>query len=49
MEFRWESLNLFNNTNLGLPDSAIDSGTAGQIFSTATPMRNMQWGLRLTW
>lgn len=34
LEFRWESFNLFNNTNLGLPDSAIDSGIAGLISSS---------------
>ncbi|MFB3921350.1 MAG: TonB-dependent receptor domain-containing protein [Terriglobia bacterium] len=49
MEIRWESFNLFNNTNLGLPDGAVDSGTAGLITSLALPMRNMQWGVKFGW
>ena len=48
LQFRWENFNVFNNTNLALPDSAVDSGTAGKIFDVASPMRNMQLGLRLT-
>jgi hypothetical protein len=53
LQFRWEVYNAFNRTNLGLPDSAVDSGTAGKIFDIASgptiTMRNMQWGLRLGW
>ncbi|HKW98229.1 MAG TPA: TonB-dependent receptor [Bryobacteraceae bacterium] len=48
LQFRWENFNVFNNTNLALPDSAVDSGTAGKIFDIASPMRNMQLALRLT-
>ena len=47
LEFRWENFNTFNNTNLALPDSAVDSGTAGKIFDVASPMRNMQFALKL--
>jgi hypothetical protein len=36
-----------NNTNLALPDSNVDSGTAGKIFDVASPMRNMQFALKL--
>lgn len=31
LQFRWENYNIFNWTNLGLPNSTIDSGTAGAI------------------
>ena len=47
LEFRWENFNTFNNTNLALPDSNVDSGTAGKIFDVASPMRNMQFALKL--
>ena len=53
LQFRWEVYNAFNRTNLGLPDSAVDSGTAGKIFDILSGptlgMRNMQFGLRLSW
>jgi len=49
LEFRWESFNFFNQTNLGLPDLYTDSSTAGLITSAQTPMRRMQFGLRLLW
>lgn len=48
LQFRWENFNVLNRTNLALPDSAVDSGTAGKIFDIASPMRNMQMALRLT-
>ncbi len=49
MQFRWETFNVFNVTNLALPDGNVDDGTAGQIFDVASPMRNMQFGLRFSW
>jgi hypothetical protein len=53
LEFRWESFNLFNRTNLGSPDNNVTPGNsnAGVISSlnSAAPMRNMQWALRLNW
>jgi len=53
LEFRWESFNLFNRTNLGSPDNNVTPGNsnAGVISSlnSAAPMRNMQWALRLAW
>ncbi len=45
LEFRWENFNAFNHTNLGLPNNYIDGSDPGQIFSTATNMREMQFGL----
>lgn len=49
LQFRWEVFNAINRVNLAQPQSAIDSGVAGQIFDVASPMRNMQFGLRLTY
>ena len=45
LEFRWENFNAFNIDNLGLPNSTVDVSGAGQITSTATDMRQMQFGL----
>jgi hypothetical protein len=49
LQFRWESFNIFNRTNLSNPNGAIDAGTgsAGVITGLSTPMRHMQVGLRL--
>ncbi len=51
LEFRAEGFNIFNQVNLGLPDSCVDCnpGTAGKIFSLANgaQMRQFQFGMRL--
>jgi hypothetical protein len=56
-EFRIEVVNLFNNVNLGNPDSEIgvpgnDNPNAGRITSTAyfgaDPQRNLQFAARFT-
>lgn len=49
LQFRWEVYNVFNRTNLALPNSNVDTSTAGLITDIASPMRNMQFGLRLAW
>ncbi len=49
LQFRWEVYNAFNYTNLALPNSNVDTGTAGLITDVGAPMRNMQFGLHLTW
>jgi Carboxypeptidase regulatory-like domain len=49
LQFRWEVFNAINRVNLAQPQSAIDSGIAGQIFDVGSPMRRMQFGLRLAW
>ena len=58
IQFRWENYNLFNRTNMGMPDNTVDSSTAGRItqlagagsgFGIIGPMRRMQFGLRLAW
>jgi hypothetical protein len=48
LTLRWEVYNVFNNTNLALPNGAVDSGAnnAGRITSLLSPMRQMQLGLR---
>jgi outer membrane receptor protein involved in Fe transport len=45
LEFRWENFNAFNIDNYGLPANTIDVSGAGQITSTQTQMRQMQFGL----
>lgn len=45
VEFRWENFNAFNHVNLALPNTQVDVSGAGQITSTASPMRQMQLGL----
>jgi hypothetical protein len=56
LQFRWEVYNLFNYTNLcqqasGCLNANTDTKTAGQItdINVYYPMRNMQFGLHLTW
>jgi hypothetical protein len=49
LEFRWENFNAFNNTNLALPNTTVDTSTAGVISDVMVPMRRMQFGLRLIW
>jgi hypothetical protein len=48
LEFRWETFNTFNHTNLANPNGAIDAGpgSAGVITGISSPMRQMQFGLR---
>ncbi len=45
LELRWENFNAFNHVNLALPATQIDVSGAGQITSTASPMRQMQLGI----
>lgn len=45
LEFRWENFNAFNIDNYGQPNSTIDVSGAGQITYSATPMRQMQFGV----
>jgi hypothetical protein len=48
IQFRAEVYNVFNHANLGNPNSCVDCGGAGQIFSLANnaSMRKMQFALR---
>jgi len=45
-QFRWEMFNAFNHPTFARPDSNLNSGTFGQIFSTALPPRTMQAALK---
>jgi len=49
LEFRWETFNVLNRTNLDLPNRTFSASTAnfGRIFSAKSP-REMQFGLRLS-
>jgi hypothetical protein len=49
LQFRWDVYNSWNNTNLALPVTNVDTGNAGQITAITSPMRNMQFGARLAW
>ena len=48
LELRGESFNTLNHQNLSNPANTIDVSGAGQITSTAVPMRQMQIGLHFT-
>jgi outer membrane receptor protein involved in Fe transport len=45
-ELRWEVFNLFNQVELGLPDSNISNGTVGTITRLAGDPRVMQFAVR---
>jgi hypothetical protein len=47
LEFRWETFNLLDRTNLDLPNRIFGTPNFGRIFSAKSP-REMQFGLRLT-
>ena len=56
LQFRAESFNVFNHTNLNTPNPVVytaasggPSPTAGVITSTATSSRQIQLGLKLLW
>jgi hypothetical protein len=46
LEFRWEVFNLFNTTQLALPNRDWSSGSAGTVTSLASDPRVMQFALR---
>jgi hypothetical protein len=49
LEIRFEVRNLFNTTNLALPNAILGVDTAGVINHTATPSRDLQIVARLNW
>ena len=46
IQLRVEAFNLFNRTNLDLPDAFVDSPTFGQVVSAGDPLR-CQFGFKL--
>jgi hypothetical protein len=46
LQFRFEAFNMPNFVNLGTPDTSINDGTTGEIFSAGAP-RELQFGLKL--
>ena len=46
LEFRFEAFNVPNHPNWGLPNGAVNSPSFGKVTSTATDMRDMQFGLK---
>ncbi len=49
LQTRLEAANLFNRTNLALPNAILGLDNSGTINHTATPSRNMQLVAKLTW
>jgi hypothetical protein len=49
LELRGEAFNAFNHPQFCGPNTMIDSGTFGQVWSTCNDPREVQLGLRLYW
>ena len=47
IQIRAEGFNVWNNTNLGLPNASIDQSSAGQITSLQSIMRRTEFGLHI--
>jgi hypothetical protein len=47
IQIRAEAFNVWNNTNLGLPNANVDQTSAGQITSLQSPMRRMEFGVHI--
>jgi hypothetical protein len=46
IEFRVDAFNTFNHPNFSPPDSGVGDATEGQVFSTSTDNRHLQFALR---
>lgn len=48
LDLRADAINAFNHVNLGLPNAVVDVAGAGQITSVQVPMRQMQFGVHMS-
>jgi hypothetical protein len=46
LELRVDAFNTFNHPNFSPPDSGVGDGTEGEVFSTSTDNRRLQFALR---
>jgi hypothetical protein len=46
-QFKAEFFNLFNRTQLGLPNNNVQSSSFGSITSSSAPAREIQFGLKV--
>jgi len=46
---RFEAFNALNGTNKAQPDGTANDSTAGLITNILTPMRQLQFGIRVHW
>lgn len=47
LEFRFEAFNVTNHPNWGTPNATVTSASFGKVTSTATNLRDLQFGLKL--
>ncbi len=47
LQFRVEGFNIFNHPQFGQPNARVDLPVGGSITSLSTPMRQLQFGLKL--
>jgi hypothetical protein len=47
LEFRAEAFNSFNTPQFGIPGATLQTAQFGVISSTASPNRQLQFGLKL--
>ena len=47
IEVRSEFFNIFNMVNYGTPDTLFGSATFGRVFNTVSPIRQVQFGLKI--
>ena len=47
IQIRAEAFNVWNNTNLALPNASVDLTSAGQITNTQSNMRLMEFGAHI--
>jgi hypothetical protein len=47
MQFKAEFFNLFNRTQLGLPNNNVQSSAFGSITSASASARQIQFGLKI--